>query len=114
MRTILIIIVTMLASTFAAYSHTAIKTSNIESGKTYESAPETLHLSFDAPVGLVELKLETSDSREIDVDYELPKSMQKEFHVKLPELESGAYIIRWRTMSSDGHVMNGEIPFVIQ
>lgn len=114
MRTVLIIIVAMLASIFPAHSHTAIKASNIEAGKTYESAPDTLHLSFGAPVGLVELKLETGDSRKIDLDYQPPKSMQKEFNIKLPALESGAYIIRWRTMSSDGHVMNGEIPFAIQ
>ena len=94
-----------------AWSHTKVKTSTLEHGKTYQTLPETIDLVFAQKVGLVALTLETSDGSEVPLSFDKPKGMQSHFAIPKPYLDSGAYVLRWRVIANDGHVLNGEIAF---
>jgi methionine-rich copper-binding protein CopC len=39
--------------------------------------------------------------------------MAASFTIPLPTLTPGAYMISWRTMSHDGHVMPGAVHFTV-
>jgi methionine-rich copper-binding protein CopC len=40
-------------------------------------------------------------------------SMQPEFSVALPPLAPGQYVVSWRALSADGHVVPGQIRFTL-
>ena len=41
------------------------------------------------------------------------RSMKKAHLVELPHMAPGVYVVRWRAVAKDGHVMTGEIPFTV-
>lgn len=91
-----------------------MKTSTLEDGKTYETLPETLDLVFAKKVGLVDLTLKMADGSEIALSYDKPKGMHSRFAIPKPDLVSGEYVLSWRVMAKDGHVLNGEIAFTYE
>lgn len=97
----------------AALAHTTITRSNIEDGAELAAAPAAFEFSFGAEVGLAGLELETLAGDPVELDFERPKKMGKDFSVPLPELEAGAYILKWRAVAKDGHVMKGEVDFTV-
>lgn len=97
----------------SALAHTTIVASNIEDGIELEAAPEIFEFSFGAEVGLAGLELETLAGEAVDIAFERPRQMGKDFSVPLPALEQGTYILKWRAVAKDGHVMRGEINFTV-
>lgn len=96
-----------------ALAHTAIKVSNIESGATLNVAPETFDFAFGSAVGLAGLTLETIEGIALPFAFDPPAGLQKTFSVKLPGLTPDAYVLKWRAVAKDGHVMTGEVAFTI-
>ncbi|MGB0906110.1 MAG: copper resistance CopC family protein [Maricaulaceae bacterium] len=105
---------TALFVTEPAWAHTKVKTSTLEDGKTYQTLPETLDLVFAQKVGLIALSLETDDGSEFPLSFDKPKGMHSRFAIPKPDLDPGTYVIKWRVMAKDGHVMNGEIAFTYE
>lgn len=96
-----------------AFAHTSIVSSNIEDGLQIEAAPASFDFSFGADIGLAGLDLETLDGDRVEVAFEPPGEMGKSFSVPLPVLEPGTYVLKWRAVAKDGHVMKGEVDFTI-
>lgn len=94
-----------------SWSHTKVKTSTLEDGKSYQTLPDLIDLVFAQKVGLIELMLETADGSDVPLSFDKPKGMHSRFAIPKPDLTSGAYVLRWRVMAKDGHVLNGEIAF---
>ena len=97
-----------------AWSHTTVKTSTLEDGKTYQTLPEVIDLVFAQKVGLIDLTLKAADGSEILLGFEKPKGMHSRFAIPKPDLRPGAYVLSWRVMAKDGHVLNGEIAFTYE
>ena len=102
-----------LMSALPASAHTMIACSNIEEGAELAAAPEAFEFSFGKEVGLASLELETSEGEAIDLSFKRPQQMNEQFSVPLPALETGSYVLKWRAVAKDGHVMQGEIDFTI-
>ncbi len=108
-------IAAMAATLFAApaLAHTAIQTANIENGATLTEAPPAFEFSFGSAVGLAALELETAAGKAVEMSFDLPRDMQKDFFVALPPLLKNVYVLKWRAVAKDGHVMKGEVSFTI-
>jgi methionine-rich copper-binding protein CopC len=50
------------------------------------------------------------DSRDVQVDAADPKKLS----VGLPALAAGAYVVRFRVLSVDGHIVEAEFPFTVR
>ncbi|MEL7282137.1 MAG: copper resistance protein CopC [Pseudomonadota bacterium] len=96
-----------------AFAHTSIVSSNIEDGSQIEAAPASFDFSFGADIGLAGLELETLDGDPVEIAFERTRETGKSFSVPLPMLESGTYVLKWRAVAKDGHVMKGEVVFTI-
>lgn len=105
---------TALFITQPAWSHTKVKTSTLENGKTYQTLPEVIDLVFAQKVGLIALSLETEDGLEVPLSFDRPKGMHTSFAIPKPAFVSGTYVLKWRVMAKDGHVLNGEIAFTFE
>ncbi len=96
------------------WGHTKVKTSTLENGGTYQTLPEVIDLVFAQKVGLIDLTLKAADGSEIPLGFDKPKGMHSRFAIPKPDLASGAYVLSWRVMAKDGHVLNGEIAFTYE
>lgn len=96
------------------WSHTKVKTSTLEDGKTYQDLPEMIDLVFAQKVGLITLILETQDGSDIPLNFDKPKGMHSSFAIPKPDLKTGGYVLHWRVMAKDGHVLSGKITFTYE
>lgn len=94
-----------------AYSHTQLSASIPADEATLEQAPNEIALTFSAAVRLTAVSIEIeSESHSLEIHTTDPAT---EFKVALPGLEPGAYVVQWRALSEDTHVVSGEIRFTI-
>lgn len=108
--------IVLLASTLVALpaissAHTALSSSNIVAGSEINGAPQQLELKFGQAVGLAAVEL-VGPENEMNV-LKTVRSMKKAHLVELPHMAPGVYVLRWRAVAKDGHVMTGEIPFTV-
>ena len=106
--------VASLAVAAPAFAHSMVKSSNITADAVLETAPTSFDIVFAHKVGLAKIGIETPLGEVIEIDYTAPKGMGDTFSVPLPELDGGDYVLTWRAVAKDGHVMSGNIPFSIE
>tara|TARA_E500000318_G_C3478411_1_gene179441 strand:+ start:395 stop:754 length:360 start_codon:yes stop_codon:yes gene_type:complete len=102
-----------LAVTAAALAHAGLKSSSIEDGAMLSEAPADITLEFTAEVGLASIGLETVDRGPLDVGFSADRRFATLHTVELPDLGNGGYVLEWRAVAGDGHVMTGEIEFSV-
>lgn len=108
---------TFIAAVFAltssiAFAHSELKMSMPSDKAVLDSAPKEIMLHFSEPVRLTELKIEKQGSKEQNLN--VPKDASAAFSVPAPTLEAGDYVVNWRALSDDGHVMKGQFAFGVQ
>lgn len=102
-----------LAVTAAALAHAGLKSSSIEDGATLSTAPDDITLEFTAEVGLASIGLESVDGEPLDTSFSADRRFATLHTAALPDLVSGDYVLEWRAIARDGHLMTGEIEFSV-
>ena len=95
-----------LIGTIQALAHTQLSESVPAHEAVLEAAPEHLSLSFSEPVRLTAVELR------IDADATCRADLEA-LEVALPVLEPGDYLVEWRALSEDTHVISGDIRFTV-
>lgn len=94
-----------------AYAHTQLSESTPTNEAVLDQAPEEIVLTFSEAVRLTAVEIDFGeDSRALDMDSTEPAT---DFSVGLPDLVPGEYVVQWRALSEDAHVISGEIRFTI-
>ncbi|WP_183096082.1 copper resistance CopC/CopD family protein [Nocardioides stalactiti] len=94
-----------------ASAHASLVSSDPAEGAILEEAPETVTLTFDEPVAVVEDGIQAYDARgeRLDVD---SGARDEVVTADLPaDLAEGTYVVAWRVVSSDGHPIAGSLTF---
>lgn len=112
LMTALAVALVMIVPPQIATAHTALSEANIKAGSTVTALPETLKLTFAKPVGLAKVEFIKRGSED-SVELKIPRKMIKTHTVELPDFTAGEYVIKWRAVAQDGHVMSGEITFTL-
>jgi len=102
----------LLLTTSVAYAHAELSASMPADKAALEAAPKEIMLHFSEAVRLTALSLTKHDEAKQDLGL-LPSEMMKNFSVAVPALASGEYLVNWRAMSEDAHVMTGEFSFTV-
>lgn len=97
-----------------ALAHTSVEMANIEDAAVLETLPDAFSFSFGQPVGLIAFSIRTETGEIVDTSFEPPRAPAKSFSVPLPDLAPGRYTLEWRTLSKDGHPMNGRSAFELK
>ncbi len=105
------------ASTFAptcSFAHASLVSASPQNGARIVGDTPTIELRFNSRVDakLSRLMLVEPNERKVTLPLDDVPS-QDMLRAKAPDLEPGAYILRWQTLSVDGHLTQGEIKFSV-
>ena len=97
----------------SAAAHTELATTVPANGAMIAAAPENVQLEFSEPVRLTALSIQKDGEGKQSLG-PLPSQASEAFAVALPAtLGDGHYVVSWRALSADTHVMNGEFMFAV-
>ena len=102
----------LLACATVAEAHAHLRSSIPADASTLGASPPSLELTF-SEAGLVtaaSIQAAGGTPRKLGP---LPTKAAERVSLALPALEPGAYVVSWRVLSADGHIMPGKIRFTI-
>jgi methionine-rich copper-binding protein CopC len=95
-----------------AHAHAHLKMSTPADASVVTASPPNLVLKFSEAARLTAAWIQKDDGPKQKLT-PLPDKPAVEVSVALPSLEPGNYVISWRALSDDGHVMPGQIHFTL-
>ncbi|MEV4091808.1 copper resistance CopC family protein [Streptosporangium saharense] len=95
----------------AALAHDQLRSSSPAKGASVAS-PERIELVFSARVHFPAVVLRRADNTQAPLSAPRTEGPKVTADVTEP-LAAGGYVIAWRVVSSDGHPIEGEIPFTV-
>jgi methionine-rich copper-binding protein CopC len=106
------LLVGWVAGTAGAQAHAHLQASIPRDGSTLGTAPAALVLQFSEVARLTALWIEKSGGEKHKLA-PLPPQPQTRIAVPLPRLDPGEYVVSWRVLGGDGHVVPGKIRFTL-
>jgi methionine-rich copper-binding protein CopC len=94
----------------SAAAHTRLAESVPAHGAQLIAAPQHIELTFSEAVRLTALTIRRQGGSAQEVG-PLPSEPATDFLLSAPRLDAGEYLVSWRALSSDTHVMTGEFAF---
>ncbi|MCE8012690.1 MULTISPECIES: copper resistance CopC family protein [Halomonadaceae] len=96
-----------------AQAHAPFQGSVPKDGATLsaEAVPEQLELKFGHTLRLTSVMLRPHEGEAVSLD--TSNRLGSEHSLALPELAPGHYVVQWRGMAVDGHVMSGNVEFTV-
>ncbi|HEY6484381.1 MAG TPA: copper resistance CopC family protein [Steroidobacteraceae bacterium] len=102
----------LLVCSALAFAHAHLQRSVPAEGSRLSAAPQNLVLVFAEPARLTALWLQ-KDKGAKEPLRPLPGAAATELSVPLHSLAAGSYVVTWRVLSADGHVMPGRLSFTV-
>jgi len=102
----------LLVATAAALAHAHLERASPADGSVVSSAPTSLVLEFSEGAQLAALWI-ARDGGDRQKLGSLPQQPQTKIVVPLPALLPGSYVVSWRVVGADGHVVPGQIHFTL-
>ena len=94
------------------YAHSNLTSSIPEDGAQIKEVTE-IQLVFSTPVKLTTMRLVNAAGTKISLG-PIPEDMAESLTIALNEtLTPGMYVASWRSISSDSHVVDGELRFIV-
>ena len=106
------LLVGWVAGTAGAQAHAHLQASIPGDGSTLDTAPAALVLQFSEAARLTALWIEKSGGEKQKLT-PLPPQPQSQITLPLPNLAPGDYVVSWRVLGGDGHVVSGKIRFTL-
>jgi methionine-rich copper-binding protein CopC len=95
-----------------AFAHAHLKKAVPADGGVVATSPANVVLTFSEPARLTACWIQRGDGPKQKISG-LPPSPAAEITVPLPQLEPGAYVLSWKVVGDDTHIVPGEIHFTI-
>lgn len=112
-RTVFLAALAGLLLSTAALAHTHLVKSDPADGSVLAQPPEHVSLQFGHAVRVTQFDIQKGDEKSQQLLTPLPEKAGVEISAVAPKLSPGAYVVSWRAVSNDGHVMNGKVRFTV-
>jgi methionine-rich copper-binding protein CopC len=112
MKTLLPVVALLALASPVAFAHTELSSSLPADKAMLHAAPTDVTLRFSEPVRLTMLSIQKKGDAKRDLG-PLPKETSAQFAAMPPTLDAGDYVVTWRALSDDAHVMTGEFTFTV-
>jgi len=96
--------------TSVAFAHVHLKKSTPAEGAVLQSAPSQIVLTFSEPALVTALSIQQAGKAKQSLG-PLPTEAAQTLTVASPGLTAGSYVVTWRAVSPDKHVMSGTLHF---
>ena len=96
----------------SAQAHTVLSSSVPADNARELVIPKAITLSFSTKVRLIGLSLEDAAGTLIDLG-PIPTATQQGFVIPAPALRPGSYLVAWRAIGADSHLVSGEFRFEV-
>ena len=107
-----LLVLTVLACGDIAYGHAHLQVSEPANASTVMQPPKRIVLQFNEATQLTVLTLQKGESQPQKLE-PLPGTAAKSISVPLPAIDAGAYVVSWRAIGDDGHVVSGTLSFTV-
>ena len=115
MRSMLMLLApALLAVAGTAHAHTKLTKAVPADNAVLADAPTQLSLQFSKVARLTAVTLQKEGAQDSVKLGPLPKSASVALSVPMTPLEPGKYLVKWRVVGEDNHVMSGQLHFTIQ
>ena len=114
----------------AANAHSPLSSSSPKDGESLDVPPVQIVMEFKSPVKLIKVVLKKSRSKQansflgglfggddgesVPLGKSFLMSIKNRQIVPLPSLGEGNYLLSWRAIGEDGHVIKGELTFKVE
>ena len=111
----------------AANAHSPLSSSSPQDGETLDAPPIEIVMDFKSPAKLIKVELKKSNNKQgnsflgglfggddgepVALGESFLMSMNKRQIIPMPSLGAGDYLLSWRAIGEDGHVIKGELTF---
>lgn len=95
-----------------ANAHTHVKASVPAEGSVVAASPSNIVLTFSEATRLTALTVQKEGEAEQKLS-SLPSTATENVTVPSPKLTPGNYVLTWRALGDDGHVMDGKVHFTV-
>ena len=114
LASLLLILLQFLSST-TAWSHAVVTASSLANNPVKPGHATTIELMFNSKVELSLSKVFLVNDREEFTQVQIAHGKKPgELYVKLPELSSGSYAIKYKVFAADGHLTESTIRFRVE
>lgn len=118
-RNILVALTVFVASLAAtgAQAHAKIEAAEPKADSELAAAPKQISLHFNEKLEPAFSKIALLDAKNAPIPLPkiaIDKQDSKSMSAQLPMLKSGQYLVRWSTMTHDGHKAKGEYRFRVK
>jgi methionine-rich copper-binding protein CopC len=96
----------------AAVAHVHLRQSDPAEGAVVKVAPAQIVLRFTEPALLTALWIQQDANPRQKLE-PVPTEAEATITVPTPGLKAGKYVVTWRAVSPDRHVMSGELHFTV-
>ena len=110
MRIVTGVMLSLVATVALAHAH--LKKAVPADGGVMSTAPGNVVLSFSEPAHLTACWIQKADGPKQKITG-LPTAASPEITVPLPPLEPGTYVLSWKVVGDDTHVVPGQIHFTV-
>lgn len=104
--------VALLAGVSSVQAHPHLLKANPAEGSAVASAPSAVVLTFSEAARLTAAWIKKGAEAQQKLA-PLPEKPAAEVTLAIPKLTPGTYVVSWRAVSDDGHVMPGQLHFTI-
>jgi methionine-rich copper-binding protein CopC len=111
-RMALMLAVVSMTVSGAVLAHAHLKRSEPADQSVVAEAPKNLTIAFNEAVTVTALTIQKGDGKPQPLG-PLAKEAAKQQSYALPALAPGSYIVKWRAMSDDKHLMSGKLTFKV-
>ncbi|MGH8239609.1 MAG: copper resistance CopC family protein, partial [Steroidobacteraceae bacterium] len=96
-----------------AQAHTHLESAMPADNSVLTSAPSQIMLHFSEPTRLTALTVQKDGEKEHKHIDALPKDASDALAIPVAPLAPGKYLVNWRVVGDDNHVMSGALHFTI-
>jgi methionine-rich copper-binding protein CopC len=95
-----------------ALAHAHLQKAVPADGGVVSAAPASVLLTFSEPARLTACWLQKEGGPKQKIE-PLPTAPAQQISVPMPRLEPGTYVLSWRVMGDDTHIVPGQIRFTV-
>lgn len=121
----------LLVLPIAANGHSPLASSSPQNGETLDVPPTVIVMEFKLPAKLIKVDLTKQSDKQgksllgrlfggggdgdsIPLGTSFLMTTDKRQVIPLPSLKDGSYLLTWRAMAEDGHLIKGDLTFNIK